>query len=68
MQGGKTVKEILEMVERDKGQGVRDRGALLITSFWMKKSVEIKKNPAQTGGPDPKNGVQSEEILFFRSV
>lgn len=36
--------------------------------FYDGDITEIKKNPAQTGGPDSKNGVQSEGVLFTHSI
>ena len=36
--------------------------------FYDGDITEIKKNPVQTGGPDSKNGVQSEGVLFTHSI
>lgn len=36
--------------------------------FYDGDITEIKKNPAQTGGPDSQNGVQSEGVLFTHSI
>ena len=36
--------------------------------FYDGDITETKKNPAQTGGPDSKNGVQSEGVLFTHSI
>lgn len=36
--------------------------------FYDGDITEIKKNPAQTGGPDSQNGVQSEGVLFIHSI
>ncbi len=36
--------------------------------FYDGDITEIKKNPAQTGGPDSKNGVQSDKSFFIHSI